>query len=290
MNKYFDEYRLRAGLQVAPAPETVGELARHAHRILDLLGECQPQWVQGLKIYQASREPGFPPLAPDFSNLEQQLLMQAAHGWRDLFPQLELLADPSGTLLPHQPLVKDMSITVGRSMSMRAPEFTSLMFSAVPANQRMPGGALEVRLDLPRGPGKEFQDPAFLRRLFRQLIQAHPATECAALSNAAIDDGTTCYGSYGVNLGWLTYVAEPEVAAHLPAGVKWEPFANGVLIDLQDAAPGDDVAGLVARAVQVRDALAPGGWLMVKRLRGLGYRLPYKVYDPAYGGTPPALN
>lgn len=289
MNHYLDEHRLRIGLHTGSAPATVGGVAQQALRLMALLRELHPALAQGLALYRGSKEPAPGSLAGDHDHLVSQVLAQTARQWRDLYPKLELQTDGDGALLQQQALAKSMEISLGRVMPMTAPEFFSVMVNAVPPAKDLPGGDTELRLDMPRGPEPEFRNGTFLRQLLKQLIEAHPGTESAWVSSVAINRGTSCYGSYGVNLGWLTYVGEPELAGQLPEGVKWEPFADGVLIDLQDEAPGDDVSRIVSRAVSVRDALAPGGWLMVKRLRGLGYRLPYKVYDPGYGGTEPRL-
>lgn len=287
MNKYLDEHRLRIDLHGATAPSTVSGVAQRARRVLDLLRKLHAPLVQDLKVYDGMEGQQAPALLPDFSNLSEQLRALVARQWRDAYPKLEFHTDEAGRLGQDQALAKSGGLSVGRIVSMLAPEFFSAMFNAVPSAHDLPGGAWEVRLKLPRGPEPEFRDGAFLRQLFKQLIEIHPDTECAAISNVAIDRDTTCYGGYGVNLGWLTYVAEPELAAHLPDGVKWERFAAGVLIDLQDEPPFADAPALAAQAVRVRDMLAPGGWLMVKRLRGLGHALPYRIYDPSYGGTPP---
>ncbi len=65
------------------------------------------------------------------------------------------------------------------------------------------------------------------------------------------------------SIGWLTYLRRLGVCNFVPPDVLCEPFGpdGGALITLQRDPISADDPEAVARAIRVRDALLPGGWL-----------------------------
>jgi hypothetical protein len=283
-----DEHRLRFKLFTTDPMTGVGDALDKAHDILRLLRELHPKLVQGVELYKDRKTPDYPPLEPDFANLNEQVLTEEGRSWRKIYTKLTLPPDPNGALRADQPLVKSFNFSLGHPGSNRKPEFLHLDFDAGPSKPDMPGGTFVFRADLPLGPEPEFTDGAFLRHLMQTLILANPLTEFARMGNRAINRGTTGGGGYGIDIGWLTYSDEPELATHFPPEIQATAFAKGWLLDLQEEPPFGDVSALVAKALRVRETLIPGERLVLKRLRGLGCSLPYDDLDAIRRATPPS--
>jgi len=115
----------------------------------------------------------------------------------------------------------------------------------------------DVRISFRPGGDLTTRSPEFLERMLRRTIQYwHPL---GADATAAYFDRAVSSSTY-FRVGWLTYLADPRAASVLPAGTKYEQFADGILIRLDgDTFLRDKVQ--IAQAIRIRDALSAAGLL-----------------------------
>jgi hypothetical protein len=67
------------------------------------------------------------------------------------------------------------------------------------------------------------------------------------------------------NVGWLTYLADPDVAHALPDDLSGEALADGLLIQAAETPGKADDAEYMDRLMRLRDTLRSHGFLDVQR-------------------------
>lgn len=109
----------------------------------------------------------------------------------------------------------------------------------------------------------ELATPLFLRGLVKQTVQFwRPAN--ALLSQSKVSNSVK-QPVAEASIGWLTYMANPDVGQVLPDDVAREAFADGVLIQASDRPGRVDDADYIDRLIRLRDTLRPLGFLDKQR-------------------------
>ena len=229
------------------AHEAFSQIAKFLHRL-------QQRHPAFSSLYFMNGK-GYCPIQADFSNLEAELVasMNSETRYINDDPQDDGFSmnclSPHGFLAPFTNAIRQRQQTV--RLSIQCGEIARpIAFRTAPDH---------VFLAV----APEVESPELLRDLFEDIVffwRPDSAVVSRAKIRRLLELPIT-----DIHPGWLTYIANPEVAAALPDDIVHQPYADGVLIQAA-ARPGrEDDAEYVGKLRRIRDILHPLGLLRERR-------------------------
>jgi Immunity protein 52 len=238
-------------------PQTLAEFADACALYLKLLQPLHPMFREGLYLLGDSLKTS-EPLALDGANIEAFVNKD---GWDRESPWKPAPLDERGELTFNSVGYDGFMFTVG-NLNSKAKNNLQIRFTSTGSNPHNYGrGGLLMGFPYQGVPA--FYEYDFLRHVVSVTVD-YWKPEAARVNRYAFQDKVEGQSRAARHtIGWLNYIRRPGVCAAVPADVKCEPFGpeGGALITLQREPVSADDAQAVARAVRVRDALLPGGWL-----------------------------
>jgi hypothetical protein len=246
-----------------PKDCTLGDFAERAHAYLSELLPLNPMFSNLRLVGKGMKDS--PPLESDLSNLRDWIDRRS--WWRKM---------PTGLVYTHLD-------SKGRPTS----ESTGGMgFKVCVANLRdwddkvsinFEVGVNEVTTNncnivLPRRDGLEFQQKPFVGQLL-QVVVKHCSVSYASVASTGwhnvvnwIDEPSDRAGQ--IEIGWLTYVADPTIAEALPPDIKAYRLGSGVVFQLAEHFTSYKNPQDVALGLRVKQALTAAGRLRAPDVRG----------------------
>jgi hypothetical protein len=106
------------------------------------------------------------------------------------------------------------------------------------------------------GPSEHLDSPQLLERLLSETV-SHWEPDVSWVLDRAFYDAVS--GDEDAVIGWLTYFADPDFVAALPADVAWKRVETGGVLIALDGPLGSDER--LDQAIRIRETLASGGKL-----------------------------
>jgi Immunity protein 52 len=258
----FDRKRLRAGCGWYERPQTLGEFVDESIGFLRKLQAVHPMFRQPLAMTGTTAKER-EPLAEDLSNVEACV---RRFGWDRKAPKEWFTG-----LLPDKTLARDATSQLGFRISLSSgggttkPDTVNIRITGGGNSAGMQSGSASV--ELPAEGSDAFYSYSTMRELLRLMVD-YWRPELARVSTSGFDRLVDFdEPPYPVRVGWMNYSSDPKICGAVPQDVECEPFGpGGALITLQKEVISADDPQAVAKAIRVRDALLPGGWLAYKAM------------------------
>lgn len=237
---------------------TFGEFINASIGALKLLQPIHSCFRQGLYLLGDSAKTSVP-LAIDGANVEAHV---TKYGWDREAPWKPSGLSPQGEVTRESIASLEFRFTVSSTKRPREGQLR-LEFSCSGTRSSIQNVCMSI--DFPVTGEPAFYESEFVHELITALAEYwHP--QFIDVTTGAFAKATRSpvkeYRHHRP-LGWMNYIARPGVCDVVPADVQCEPFGSdgGALITLQRDPISADDPEAVARAISVRDALLPGGWL-----------------------------
>jgi hypothetical protein len=245
-----------------PKDCTLGDFAEKAHAYLSELLPLHPLF-SNLQLVGKSMKDS-PPLENDLSNLKDWIYRRS---WRKKMPTgVEYThCDESGK--PTALSTDGMGFKIGVSNLKGWDHKIDIDLQAGVNLSRN-----TCNITLPRKNHPEFEAQPFMGDLLAIIVKHWPVT-FASLANGGWHNVVNWLGEMkdfqqNVEIGWLTYVADPTIAEALPPDIKAHRLGPGVVFQLAEHFTSYKNPEDVALGLRVKQALAAAGRLRAPGLRG----------------------
>jgi hypothetical protein len=238
---------------------TLGEFADRAHAYLTELIPMHPLF-SNLRLVGKSMKDS-PPLMGDLSNLQDWIYKRAC---------MEKM--PTGVVYTDLDSEGNPTAASRKGMGFRTSVSNLKSWDAkVDIDMRAAcGNANACNIVLPRKNHPEFHQQPLMGQLL-ELVVKHWPVRFASVGNGNWGNTVNWVGDpkefqQNVEIGWLTYIADPSVADVLPPEVAVKRVGPGVVFQLGEHFSSHQRPEDVALGVRVKDALAAAGKLKVANI------------------------
>jgi hypothetical protein len=245
-----------------PKDCTLGDFAEKAQAYLSELLPSHPVF-SNLRLVGKSMKDS-PPLENDLSNLRDWIYRRS---WWKKMPTGVEYTDRDSKGQPTSKSMGGMGFKVCVANLKDWDDKVSINFEAgVNRSSNI------CNLTFPRKNHPEFEAQPFMGDLLGIIVKHWPV-RFASLANGGWNNAVNWLGEMkdfqqNVEIGWLTYVADPTIAEALPPDIKAHRLGPGVVFQLAEHFTSYKNPDDVALGLRVKQALAAAGRLRAPDLRG----------------------